>query len=111
MSARLGAILCAVTLSVAFKAALAEPMHHYLDLRRGTSSAIVSDGSVIMIGRTADGTTLWNGTPVTCKQMNARFRSMWSKDKHTVIKNLQCEHPDAVRQDLHPHIPQTELGH
>jgi len=105
MSARLGAILCVVTLSVVFQAALAEPMKHYLNLRRGTSSAIVSDGSVITIEVTPDGTTLWNGTPVTCKQMNARFRSMWSKDKSTVLKNLRCEGPKALRRDLYPAPP------
>jgi len=105
MPARLGAVLCVVMLSGVFQAALAEPMKHYLNTRPGTKSAIGSDGNVIIIEVKPDGTTLWNGTPVTCKQMNARFRSMWSKDKHTVVKNLQCESLEAARRDLHPDTP------
>ena len=75
-------------INLACQSALAEPMHHYLKLRRGTSSVITSEGQLITIKMTSHGILLWNGTPVTCKQMNARFQSMWAKDKHTILKAM-----------------------
>ena len=109
MPARLGAVLCVATLSVVCQAALAEPTKHYLNLRRGTSSVVISDGHLITIEKRLDGTLLWDGTPVTCKQMNARFRSMWSKDKSTVTKAI-CARPEAIGQDQDQDTPQNKLA-
>ena len=92
MIARLGAVLCVVVLSAICQAALAEPMHDNLDLRPGTSSVVGSDDHLITIERNLDGTYLWNGTPVTCKQMNDRFRIMWAKDKNVMYKAICHSH-------------------
>lgn len=109
MPARLGAVLCVVALGVVCQSALAEPMHHYLNLRRGTSSVIGSDDHLITIERTSSGTYLWAGTPVTCKQMNTRFRNMWAKDKSIILRAMCHERwPLIPRPALRPvpsHLP------
>jgi len=100
MLARLGAVL--MTLSAVCEPALAESAKPPdLDLRGGSSTVtITGDRDVITIEMSPDGAILWNGTPVTCKQMNARFRSMWAKDKRSAFEAMPCRRLRALGKEL-----------
>src|SRR5262249_14536633 len=101
MFARVSAVLCVMTLSVVCGSALAKPAKPSdLDLRGGSTITIAGAGPAITIEMSPDGTILWNGTPVTCKQMNARFRSIWPKDKRSAFKAIPCGHLRALGREL-----------
>jgi hypothetical protein len=78
------ASLLGVILFWAFQTvALADPPH-----------PLKADSIVIAVRR--DGVILWNGTPITCKQLNSRFLGILSKDERPKFK-LGCGRPKAAQ--------------